>query len=633
MKHQNQPTNGYFGPRSVAHGYTRKSRNTSRFVSKPMKKIIVEVEKRKAHMQYILGNRRKKIGVGTNKAYLHKSQICPSVIISKPCKRNYSEKDQRGRVVAHCKQHLLDGDKVGKHSPDALKGDVPMAISPGFGHAFSSKKLVKPTTMSSMTSKVNQGLVNHGNNAKGLSPQPTNLKAMPGLVLNSKRRLNLNEEPTTWIHKGGMMNISNGIAIKDNRTSREERLSEEKPKSHDNDSEDENPTHRMKELRRKYIRANEDDIDDQSPEDIADDGNILNFSNGITINDNRTSREDRLLEEKPRSHDDSAIEDENPTHRLKKLRRKYIQTNEDDIDDQSPEDVADDDNRLTSENGNLKDCLARVPTPFVADCLKEQCHCCSKPINEPVWSGLFSVGNKECILFSGHLSTKSCEKVRNLSKSLSRVVEVAKLPRSKVWPRRWVGSNCINDNIGLYFFPHKMRPDKSHDELLKEVMENDLALRATMGDTEMLIFPSSLLPKRYQTFQMKYYLWCVFKPREVEVEQGGAQNQLDRTAGITLDAARIPPEATGVATDAATISSEAAPTVPAANHGETDSSNIEAPPGRMLAFIVKQTPRLEQFIQEMQREGALVMQGEMMSTGSWPGNIATVMQRGQLSKK
>ncbi|CAN6217172.1 unnamed protein product [Urochloa humidicola] len=319
MKHQNQPTNGYFGPRSVAHGYTRKSRNTSRFVSKPMKKIIVEVEKRKAHMQYILGNRRKKIGVGTNKAYLHKSQICPSVIISKPCKRNYSEKDQRGRVVAHCKQHLLDGDKVGKHSPDALKGDVPMAISPGFGHAFSSKKLVKPTTMSLVTSKVNQGLVNHGNNAKGLSSQPTNLKAMPGLVLNSKRRLNLNEEPTTWIRRGGMMNISNGITIKDNSTSREERLSEEKPKSHDNDSEDENPTHRMKELRRKYIRANEDDIDDQSPEDVADDGNILNISNGITINDNRTSREDRLLEEKPRSHDDSAIEDENPTHRLKKL--------------------------------------------------------------------------------------------------------------------------------------------------------------------------------------------------------------------------------------------------------------------------------------------------------------------------
>ncbi|CAN6223973.1 unnamed protein product [Urochloa humidicola] len=626
MKRQNQPSDGYFGPRSVAHGYTRKSRNTSRFVSKPMKKIIVEVEKRQAHMQYILGNRRKKIGVGANKAYLYKSKISPSMIINKPCKCNYSEKDQRGRLVAHSKQHLLDGGKVGKHNPDALKEDLPMAISPGFGHAFSSKKLGKSTTMSSMTSKMNQGLVNHGNNAGGLSSQPTNLKAMPGLVLNSKRRLNLDEEPTTWIRKGGMMN-NNGIIIKDNHTSREERLSEEKPKSHDDGSEDENPTYRMKKLRRKYIHVNEDDIDDQSPKDVADNDNRLNISNGITINDNHTSRDERLSKEKPKSHDDGC-EDENPTHRLKKLRRKYIQNNEDDIDDQSPEDVADDDNRLTSQNGNLKDCLG-VATPFVADCLKGQCHCCSKPINEPVWSGFLNVGNKEYILLSGHLSTKSCEKVRNLSRSLSRVVEVAKLPRSKVWPRRWEGSECINDNIGLYFFPHKMRPDKSHDELLKEVMENDLALRATVGDTEMLMFHSSLLPKRYQTFQMKYYLWGVFKRREVEVEQGGAQNQLDRTAGITLDSARIPSKATGVATDAASIPIEAAPTVPAANHGETDSSNMEAPPGRMLAFVVKQTPRLEQLIQEMQREGVLVMQGEMMSTGSWPGNIDAARAAGK----
>jgi hypothetical protein len=58
---------------------------------------------------------------------------------------------------------------------------------------------------------------------------------------------------------------------------------------------------------------------------------------------------------------------------------------------------------------------------------------------------------------SGHLSTKSCEKVNNLSKSLSRMVEVAKLPRSKVWPKRWEASRPIDVHIGLYFFPYKMR--------------------------------------------------------------------------------------------------------------------------------------------------------------------------------
>ncbi|CAN6210324.1 unnamed protein product [Urochloa humidicola] len=378
---------------------------------------------------------------------------------------------------------------------------------------------------------------------------------MPGLVLHSKRRLNLDEGQTTLLHKGGMMNVCNDI----------------------------------------------------------------------TSNDNLTNWMEPLSEVKPKSHDGSGCEDEKPTHWVTKRRRKYIEINIDDIGEQSPKGVANDDNGLASQDDNLNDCLDNVPMPFVTDCLKKQCHCCSKPIDEPVWSGLLNVGNKEYMLFSGHLSTKSCEKVRNLSKSLSRVVEVVKLPRSKVWPRRWEGSRCINDNIGFYFFPRKMRPDMSHDKLLKEVTENDLALRATLGDVEMLMFHSCLLPKRYQTFQMKYYMWGVFKRREVEVEQGRAQHQPDHTAGatafvanaittgITYDAARIP-SATGIATDAASIPTKAAPAVPAANHGQTDSSNMEAAPGRMLAFVVKQTPRLEQLIQEMQREGALVMQGEMITS-------------------
>uniref|UniRef100_A0A0A8YE30 AIPP2-like SPOC-like domain-containing protein n=1 Tax=Arundo donax TaxID=35708 RepID=A0A0A8YE30_ARUDO len=45
-------------------------------------------------------------------------------------------------------------------------------------------------------------------------------------------------------------------------------------------------------------------------------------------------------------------------------------------------------------------------------------------------------------------------------------------------------------------------------------MENYLALRAVIDEAEILIFPSSLLPEQYQTFQTKHYLWGVFKPRE-----------------------------------------------------------------------------------------------------------------------
>ncbi|PAN11529.1 hypothetical protein PAHAL_2G171900 [Panicum hallii] len=364
----------------------------------------------------------------------------------------------------------------------------------------------------------------------------------------------------------------------------------------------------------------------------------MNGWNDITNDDNLRSRKESLPEEMPKSHDDSGSEGENPTHQTIKRRRKYIESNEDedDNDNQSLEDGADD---------ILKDCHERVTTPFVANCLKKQCYCCSKPIDKPVWSGLLNIGNKVYVPLSGHLSTKSCEKVNNLSKSLSRMVEVAKLPRSKVWPKRWEASRPIDVHIGLYFFPYKMRPDKSHDKLLKEVVENDLALRAIIDDAEMLLFPSNLLPKRYQAFQMKHYLWGVFRPREVAGKQVAALHQPDRTTEATAfaahdtatriatDAACMPPVDFGVATvSIPTEDATNAPNVPAANHGQMDSSSMGAPPGRIIAFVVKETPRLEQLIREMQREGALVIQGEMMSTGSWPGNIATVTQRGQPSK-
>ena len=37
------------------------------------------------------------------------------------------------------------------------------------------------------------------------------------------------------------------------------------------------------------------------------------------------------------------------------------------------------------------------------------------------------------------------------------------------------------------------------DQLIKEVIEDDLVLQAIIGDVEMLIFPSILLPNRHQS--------------------------------------------------------------------------------------------------------------------------------------
>ncbi|CAN6204015.1 unnamed protein product [Urochloa humidicola] len=568
-KRLKQPRDFYFGStRKVINGSRRKPKKSIRFVSKPMKKIEKEVKRAQANMQSILGNGRNGKDGCAKKAYGDNKS---TMVINEQHMRNYTEKDQQGNnVLPHSKQHLPDGAKVGPHNHDAMKEDFPHK----FGNTFSSDRLVNPTLTSSMTSNMKQGFLHHANDAKMPSSQSKSLKAMPGLIHNRKARLNLNEGKATWM--------------------------------------------------RKRVRMNDCD-------DVTNEGNL-------------GSRKD-LREEKPKVHDDNGSERKNSTQQMIKRRRKYIDINEDgdDNDVQSPKGVAyDSTTRLTSQDDTLKDCHDKVSAPFVVDCPEKQCYCCSKPIDEPVWRGILNIGNKEYIPLSGHLSTKSCEKVCDVSKSLARVVEVTKLARSKVWPKRWEGSKPMDDNIGLYFFPHKMRPDKSHDQLLKEVMENDLALRAIIGDTEMLMFPSNLLPKRYQTFQMRHYMWGIFKPKEVE-KKHGVQHQPDHTttvfaanataAGFATDDARIPPRPTVVATDASSIPIEDVTNVPivAANNGHTDSS-MGAPPSRMLAFVVKQTPRLEELIREMQLEGALLMQGEMMSTGYWQGNIASMMERGQPSK-
>nr|CAB3486881.1 unnamed protein product [Digitaria exilis] len=177
-----------------------------------------------------------------------------------------------------------------------------------------------------------------------------------------------------------------------------------------------------------------------------------------------------------------------------------------------------------------------------------------------------------------------------------------------------------------------MRFDKYHDQLLKEVMENDLALRSIVDGVEMLMFPSTLLPKQFQTFQMKHYLWGVFKAREVEGKDDEPDHTTEATTfaanatttAISSDAAHVACGSTRAVTDAPSIPNDDATNAPT----EPNSSSIGATPSRMLAFVVKQTPRLEQLIREMQREGALVMQGEMINTiGSWPG-LATMTQCG-----
>ncbi|CAL5098180.1 unnamed protein product [Urochloa decumbens] len=202
-------------------------------------------------------------------------------------------------------------------------------------------------------------------------------------------------------------------------------------------------------------------------------------------------------------------------HTPKKKQRRYKETNkyEDDMCDQHRVHVEDGTNDLAQDAISLH-------------CVEQQSNCCSKPIDKPKWSSniLFKIdGNKKkkYISLAGHLSTKSCEKVWKLS--FPKVVQVTKVPRLAAWPKMWKASKPTGDSIGLYFFPHELRHNEELDQLIKEVMDEDLALRAIIDEAEMLIFPSVLLPERHQTFQAKHYLWAAFKAKQdkctVTVEQ------------------------------------------------------------------------------------------------------------------
>jgi len=171
-------------------------------------------------------------------------------------------------------------------------------------------------------------------------------------------------------------------------------------------------------------------------------------------------------------------------------------------------------------------------------------------------------------------------------------------------------------------------------------------------------------------FQRKHYLWGVFKPREDkgvvaeppsaighfahEVGKEKQQHILDQQDEMILkmstmnhlpakdtqfEASRVkgtpnmgfdlkaPNEGTHAEAEAAPVATDAAASP--ANHGQIDPTCMGLPMERLMGFVARRTPKLEQLVQEMKREGVLVfaMEGDSLGAGSWPGNMATAMQK------
>ncbi|KAL5225037.1 hypothetical protein ABZP36_011676 [Zizania latifolia] len=208
-----------------------------------------------------------------------------------------------------------------------------------------------------------------------------------------------------------------------------------------------------------------------------------------------------------------------------KKRRRYIDSKYDEegevivgsvISECALKDVA----RIASQPVDAKDPHLQSRTTFDSDSdsVNRQYYINSRPIDMPVWSGIFKAESNVAVMFAAHLSTKACQRVLEIARSLPPVVEILKLPRLEAWPKRWNTSGPTDDNIGLYFFPHSMRSNEESDRLVKEVIESDVVLKVILGAVELLIFPSIFLPEYYHVFQGRHYLWGVFKPRKCNLD-------------------------------------------------------------------------------------------------------------------
>ncbi|CAL5098182.1 unnamed protein product [Urochloa decumbens] len=626
--------------------------------------------------------------------------------ILRKSRKDLQKTQENMRVVGsrHDVQYPLKNSNAGQLEAKVVEKSI--SKSSHFQH-------ISKDTKQSTTSSSKGYLISHGkekvptlskSSLLEISP-PTHLKAMPKLVHKGTKR-GFNEQPNSdqgkaTIGKGSTkkLDFSNAseLLVSENNCSNEckERhdkimSTNEKGKAHPSEgnqhiqelqrnSRNNSKCHRGKEDGRSSKNCDQRELTEINFE-WGNKNQVDNYD-GKTNNFMSKKRKEQLLEEKFKAVEDNNNKDvqgNNAYRRSVKKQRRVSSTDDEegkyDGGNHNPIDLGDEIARSLSQDDISKDGHAKVSMPAFVE---QQDHYCSKPIDKPTWSGIFKIDSGEYISSVGHLSNKSCDKVWSLSRQLLPIIELKRLPRSKVWPKAWEASKPNGDHIGIYFFPRDMRQDKDLDQLLKEVIENDLVLRAIVGDAEMLIFPSIILPNPHKTFQTKYYLWGVFKPREnigfvvaepntigrcaQEVEKKKQQHDSDqqddnvqweepdpkmvpvtssmnhrspakntqkeqaRPPNMAFDI-NVPEEGTQKEAEATLVATDAAASP--ANHGLIDPS-MGLPLGKLMGFVVRQTPKLEQLIREMKREGALVfaMEGESLGAGSWPGNIPTAVQK------
>ncbi|KAI3700204.1 hypothetical protein L2E82_44825 [Cichorium intybus] len=126
-----------------------------------------------------------------------------------------------------------------------------------------------------------------------------------------------------------------------------------------------------------------------------------------------------------------------------------------------------------------------------------------QPIIDPVWRGSFTVHGKDRDdLFEGlvgHLSNKACGKVCEEANLMPSLLHLEMQSKTLLWPKSFQHCEPSDDHIALYFFPGDPINERAFDELVLDMMEGSLAMRATVKNADLLIFTSATLPTLFRS--------------------------------------------------------------------------------------------------------------------------------------
>ncbi|KAM3290303.1 putative protein isoform X2 [Capsicum chacoense] len=214
--------------------------------------------------------------------------------------------------------------------------------------------------------------------------------------------------------------------------------------------------------------------------------------------------------------------------KMRKPRRRFVV-----LDDDS--DFEGDGGAIGGNNSSFSDEHYFPLNSLYSDTQVESVNCLpAEPVIDPIWRGCF-IFNRESegsINILAHLSNKACEKALVAANRLPVQLDVKLMAKSDIWPKSFLRLPPTDCSIALYLFPELESDENSYDALLEDLIDNDLAMNATIDNLELLIFSSCELPQQHWRLHRKYYLWGVFRHKSPSCSSIPTANVFAQTSSI-----------------------------------------------------------------------------------------------------